>query len=50
MAFKDMREYLSMLEEDGQLKHVDTPINCEYEKNELQSLSICTRLTVRVSF
>ncbi len=38
MAFKDMREFLSLLEEDGQLKHVDVPLNCEYEKNELQSL------------
>jgi UbiD family decarboxylase len=38
MAFKDMREYLSVLEEDGQLKQVDAPINCEYESNELQSL------------
>ena len=38
MAFKDMREYLALLEEHGQLKHVDAPINCEYENNELQSL------------
>jgi UbiD family decarboxylase len=38
MAFKDMREYLSVLEEDGQLKHVDVPINCEFEHNELQSV------------
>ena len=38
MGFKDMREYLSLLEEEGQLKQLDTPINCEYETNELQSL------------
>jgi len=38
MAFNDMREYLALLEKDGQLKHVDTPLNCEYENNELQAL------------
>jgi len=38
MAFRDMREFLSMLDERGQLKEVDVPINCEYGVNELQSL------------
>ena len=38
MAFRDMREFLSMLDERGQLKEVDVPLNCEYGENELQSL------------
>ena len=38
MAFKDMREFLAMLEEDGQLKQVDISLNCERGNNELQSL------------
>ncbi len=38
MAFKDMREYLALLEREGLLKHVETPLNCEYAKNELQAL------------
>ena len=38
MAFNDMREFLGMLEEEGQLKHIDIALNCEREKNELQSL------------
>ncbi len=38
MAFNDMREFLSVLEEAGQLKQVDIPVNCKREENELQSL------------
>ena len=38
MPFKDMREFLAMLEDEGQLKHVDTPIKCERGNNELQAL------------
>ena len=38
MAFKDMREYLDLLRQEGQLKDVDIPLSCEYEKNELQAL------------
>ncbi len=38
MAFNDMREFLSMLEEHGQLKQVDIPLNCKRGENELQSL------------
>ncbi len=38
MAFKDMREYLALLEKDGQLKHVDVPFKGRRGDNELQSL------------
>jgi 4-hydroxy-3-polyprenylbenzoate decarboxylase len=38
MAFKDMRDFLSALDEAGQLKQVDIPLNCERGNNELQSL------------
>ena len=38
MAYKDMREFLAVLKEDGQLKDVDVSINVEPGKNELQSL------------
>ena len=38
MAFKDFRDYLNLLEEDGQLKRVEVPFNVELGKNELQSL------------
>ena len=38
MAFKDMRDFLGALEEAGQLKQVDIPLNCERGNNELQSL------------
>lgn len=38
MAFKDMREFLSMLDEKGQLKQIDIPLNVERGNNELQSL------------
>ena len=27
MAFKDMREYLALLEQEGQLKHIDVPFD-----------------------
>lgn len=38
MAYKDMREYLDRLEEAGQLKHVDIPLSCEPDTNDLQAL------------
>ena len=38
MAFKDMRDFLGALEEAGQLKQVDIPLNCECGSNELQEL------------
>ncbi len=38
MAFKDMRAFLAHLEEQGQLKQVDVPLNCARETNELQAL------------
>lgn len=38
MAFKDMREFLALLDERGELKQVDVALNAEYEKNELQAL------------
>ena len=38
MAFKDMRDFLGALEEAGQLKQVDIPLNCERGNNELQEL------------
>ena len=38
MAFKDMREFLNLLEEDGQLKHVEVPFNVGLGTNELQAL------------
>ena len=38
MAFKDFREYLNLLDKDGQLKRVEVPFNVELGTNELQSL------------
>ena len=38
MAFKDMREYLALLEKEGQLKHVNVPIKARRGDNELQAL------------
>ena len=38
MAYKDMREFLGVLEEKDQLKQVDIPLNVERGANELQSL------------
>jgi 3-polyprenyl-4-hydroxybenzoate decarboxylase len=38
MAFKDMREFLALLEKEGQLKTVDTPLKCAQGDNELQAL------------
>ena len=38
MAFRDMRDFLALLEQEGQLKRVDTPLNAEPEKNDLQAL------------
>ena len=38
MAFKDFRDYLNLLDEDGQLKRVEVPFNVELGNNELQSL------------
>ena len=38
MAFKDMREFLDLLEKDGQLKHLDVPFDGRRDSNELQAL------------
>ena len=38
MPYKDMREFLDVLEKEGQLKHIDTPIKVAYGDNELQAL------------
>jgi 3-polyprenyl-4-hydroxybenzoate decarboxylase len=38
MAFKDMREFLALLEKEGQLKHVHVPLNGRRDTNELQAL------------
>ena len=38
MAFKDMREYLALLEKEGQLKRVDTPLRARRGDTELQAL------------
>ncbi len=38
MAFKDMREFIAFLEEDGQLKRPDVPIKAGRGNNELQAL------------
>ena len=38
MAFKDFREFLELLDKDGQLKRVEVPFNVERGKNELQAL------------
>ena len=45
MAFKDMRAFLAMLEQEGQLKHVDVPFDGRRGSNELQSLMnyICSK-------
>ena len=38
MPYKDMREFLDVLEKDGQLKHIDVPIKVAHGDNELQAL------------
>jgi len=38
MAFRDMREFLTALEERGQLKQVDIPLKVSRGDNELQEL------------
>ncbi len=38
MAFKDMREFLQHLREDGQLKDIDVPLKCARGDNDLQAL------------
>lgn len=38
MAFKDMREFLALLEKEGQLKQVDVPIKARRGTNEMQAL------------
>jgi len=38
MPFNDMREFLALLEEEGQLKTVDVPLKCAHGDNELQAL------------
>ncbi|MSR00392.1 MAG: UbiD family decarboxylase, partial [Gammaproteobacteria bacterium] len=45
MVFKDMREFLTMLEKDGQLKHIDVPLDGRRATNELQALMnyVCSK-------
>ncbi len=45
MAFKDMREYLALLEKDGQLKHLDVPFKARRGDNEMQALMnyVCSK-------
>ncbi|MCP5466656.1 MAG: UbiD family decarboxylase, partial [Sinobacteraceae bacterium] len=45
MAYKDMRAFLALLEKEGQLKHVDVPIDGRRGSNELQSLMnyVCSK-------
>ena len=45
MAFRDMREFLAALEQDGQLKHVDVPFDGRRGTNELQALMnyVCSK-------
>ena len=38
MPYKDMREFLDVLKEDGQLKDCDVPIKAAHGDNELQAL------------
>src|SRR5210317_665273 len=38
MPYKDMREFLDVLEKDGQLKSIDVPIKAAHGDNELQAL------------
>jgi len=38
MAFKDMREFLALLEEDGQLKRTDIPLNAGRDNKDMQPL------------
>lgn len=38
MPYKDMREFLDVLKQEGQLKNVDTPIKVAHGDNELQAL------------
>jgi UbiD family decarboxylase len=38
MPYKDMREFLDVLREDGQLKDCDVPIKAAHGDNELQAL------------
>lgn len=46
MAFRDMREYLDLLEKDGQLKRLDIPFDGRRDTNELQSLMnyVCSKM------
>ena len=38
MPYKDMREFLDVLQKDGQLKDCDVPIKAAHGDNELQAL------------
>ena len=38
MPYKDMREFLDVLEKDDQLKKIDVPIKVAHGDNELQAL------------
>ena len=45
MAFRDMREFLDLLEREGQLKRLDMPFDGRRDTNELQSLMnyVCSK-------
>ncbi len=38
MPYKDLREFLDVLDKDGQLRSIDTPIKAAHGDNELQAL------------
>ncbi len=38
MAFRDMREFLALLEEDGQLKHTDIPLQAGRDNKDMAAL------------
>ncbi len=38
MKFNDMRDYLDFLEKDGQLKHLNVPLECGRDNADLQAL------------
>lgn len=38
MVMNDMRDFLRLLEEDGQLKRLDTPLRCDRDNKDMQAL------------
>lgn len=38
MAFKDLRDYLALLDKEGLLKHIDHPLRCDRGNADLQAL------------